>query len=114
MRQRRPAIVRQRPEPRINRPMHRPADEVAVGVGGADGCFHELSAGAITDERAKLWLAIGSPEAVIEKIQAYIDVGCKRPELRFLSPDLNGQLRRCIEEVLPAFRVSETVSLGDD
>lgn len=63
-------------------------------------------AGTITRERAELWLAYGPPEAVIEKIQAYIDAGCTTPVLRFVSPDLSGQLQRCIEEVLPAFRVS--------
>ena len=62
-------------------------------------------AGAISRERAELWLAYGPPEAVIEKIQAYIDAGCTTPVLRFISPDLSGQLQRCIEEVLPAFRV---------
>jgi alkanesulfonate monooxygenase SsuD/methylene tetrahydromethanopterin reductase-like flavin-dependent oxidoreductase (luciferase family) len=61
-------------------------------------------AGAVSKERAELWLAYGSPEAVIEKIQAYIDAGCTMPVLRFVSPDLKGQLQRCIEEVLPAFR----------
>ena len=62
-------------------------------------------AGAISRERAELWLAYGPPEAVIEKIQAYIDAGCTTPVLRFVSSDLSGQLQRCIEEVLPAFRV---------
>ena len=62
-------------------------------------------AGAISRERAELWLAYGPPEAVIEKIQAYIDAGCTTPVLRFVSPNLSGQLQRCIEEVLPAFRV---------
>ena len=62
-------------------------------------------AGAISRERAELWLAYGPPEAVIGKIQAYIDAGCTTPVLRFVSPDLSGQLQRCIEEVLPAFRV---------
>jgi alkanesulfonate monooxygenase SsuD/methylene tetrahydromethanopterin reductase-like flavin-dependent oxidoreductase (luciferase family) len=62
-------------------------------------------AGAISRERAELWLAYGPPEAIIEKIQAYIDAGCTTPVLRFVSPDLSGQLQRCIEEVLPAFRV---------
>ncbi len=33
-----------------------------------------------------------------------IDAGCTTPVLRFVSPDLKGQLQRCIEEVLPAFR----------
>lgn len=71
-------------------------------------------AGTVTDERAKLWLAIGPPEAVIEKIQAYVDVGCKTPVLRFVSPDLEGQLRRCIDEVLPSFRVGQPVGLSDN
>ena len=61
-------------------------------------------AGAVTRERAELWLASGPPQAVIEKIQSYIDAGCTTPVLRFVGPDLEGQLDRCIEEVLPAFR----------
>ena len=60
-------------------------------------------AGTITRERAELWLACGPAEAVVEKIQAYIDAGCTTPVLRFVSPDLEGQLNRCIQEVLPAF-----------
>ena len=62
--------------------------------------------GAITDERARLWLACGPPEAVIEKVQAYLDAGCTMPVLRFVSLDLKGQLQRCIEEVLPAFQTA--------
>ena len=61
-------------------------------------------AGSITRERADLWLAYGPPEAVVEKIQAYIDAGCTTPVLRFVSHDLEGQLNRCIQEVLPAFK----------
>ncbi len=61
-------------------------------------------AGAVSQEKADLWLACGSPDEVIEKIQEYVDAGCTTPVLRFVSPDLKGQLRRCIEEVLPAFR----------
>jgi alkanesulfonate monooxygenase SsuD/methylene tetrahydromethanopterin reductase-like flavin-dependent oxidoreductase (luciferase family) len=68
--------------------------------------------GAITDERAKLWLAIGPAEAVIEKIQRYIEAGCKTPVLRFVSPDLKGQLQRCIAEVLPAFRTDRGVGVA--
>jgi alkanesulfonate monooxygenase SsuD/methylene tetrahydromethanopterin reductase-like flavin-dependent oxidoreductase (luciferase family) len=60
--------------------------------------------GAVSRERAELWLAYGPPAAVIDKIRAYLDAGCTTPVLRFVSPDLKGQLRRCIEEVLPAFR----------
>ena len=63
-------------------------------------------AGTISKERAELWLAHGSPDSVIEKIQEYLDAGCTTPVLRLVSPDLKGQLHRCIEEVLPAFRMS--------
>ncbi len=60
--------------------------------------------GFVSRDLIELWLAYGSPAAVIEKIQAYIDAGCTTPVLRFVSPDLQGQLQRCIEEVLPAFK----------
>jgi alkanesulfonate monooxygenase SsuD/methylene tetrahydromethanopterin reductase-like flavin-dependent oxidoreductase (luciferase family) len=63
-------------------------------------------AGAVSRERAEMWLAYGSPQAVIDKIAAYIDAGCTTPVLRFVSPHPTAQLQRCIEEVLPAFRVS--------
>jgi alkanesulfonate monooxygenase SsuD/methylene tetrahydromethanopterin reductase-like flavin-dependent oxidoreductase (luciferase family) len=62
-------------------------------------------AGTVSRERAELWLAYGPPAAVIDKIQAYIDAGCTMPVLRFVSPKLKDQLRRCIEEVLPAFEI---------
>jgi hypothetical protein len=42
---------------------------------------------------------------VVEKIQAYIDAGCTTPVLRFVSPNLQEQLQRCIEEVMPAFEI---------
>jgi alkanesulfonate monooxygenase SsuD/methylene tetrahydromethanopterin reductase-like flavin-dependent oxidoreductase (luciferase family) len=61
-------------------------------------------AGAVSRERAELWLAYGPPAAVIDKIQAYISAGCTTPVLRFVSPALKDQLQRCIEEVLPALR----------
>jgi alkanesulfonate monooxygenase SsuD/methylene tetrahydromethanopterin reductase-like flavin-dependent oxidoreductase (luciferase family) len=60
-------------------------------------------AGAVSRERAELWLGYGPPAAVIEKIQAYIDAGCTMPVLRFVAPNFKDQLRRCIEEVMPAF-----------
>ena len=61
-------------------------------------------AGTVSQEKADLWLACGPPEVVVEKIQGYVDAGCTMPVLRFVSPDLKGQIRRCIEDVLPAFR----------
>jgi alkanesulfonate monooxygenase SsuD/methylene tetrahydromethanopterin reductase-like flavin-dependent oxidoreductase (luciferase family) len=60
--------------------------------------------GAVSRERAELWLAYGPPDVVIAKVQAYIDAGCTMPVLRFVSPHLQEQLHRCITEVLPAFR----------
>ena len=65
-------------------------------------------AGAVSRERAEMWLAYGSPQAVIDKIAAYIDAGCTTPVLRFVSPHPTEQLQRCIEEVLPAFRSQST------
>jgi alkanesulfonate monooxygenase SsuD/methylene tetrahydromethanopterin reductase-like flavin-dependent oxidoreductase (luciferase family) len=61
--------------------------------------------GAVSRERAELWLAYGPPTAVIEKIQAYLDAGCTMPVLRLVSPHLKDQLQRCIGEVLPIFQV---------
>ena len=59
--------------------------------------------GAISRERTELWLAYGSPEEVIAKIRSYTDAGCTMPVMRFVAPDLHGQVDRCIKEVLPAF-----------
>jgi alkanesulfonate monooxygenase SsuD/methylene tetrahydromethanopterin reductase-like flavin-dependent oxidoreductase (luciferase family) len=61
--------------------------------------------GAVSRERMDLWLAYGPPAAVIDKIQAYIEAGCTMPVLRFVAPSPKEQLQRCIEEVLPAFRI---------
>ncbi len=61
-------------------------------------------AGAISSDRAQVWLACGSPQAVIDIIGPYIEAGCTMPVMRFVSPDLKGQLQRCIEEVMPAFK----------
>jgi alkanesulfonate monooxygenase SsuD/methylene tetrahydromethanopterin reductase-like flavin-dependent oxidoreductase (luciferase family) len=62
-------------------------------------------AGAVSRERAELWLAYGPPTAVIEKIQAYVSAGCTTPVLRFVSPHLQEQLQRCVEEVMPGFEI---------
>ena len=62
--------------------------------------------GTVSRETTELWLAHGPPDAVVEKIALYIDAGCTTPVLRFVSPDLDGQLSRCIEEVMPAFRAA--------
>jgi alkanesulfonate monooxygenase SsuD/methylene tetrahydromethanopterin reductase-like flavin-dependent oxidoreductase (luciferase family) len=82
----------------INNDRHRAFQEAITFLASYYG------AGAVSQDRAELWLAYGPPDAVIEKIHAYINAGCTMPVLRFVSPDLPAQLQRCIEEVLPAFR----------
>ncbi len=48
-----------------------------------------------------LWVAYGPPEAVLEKIHAYVEAGCSVPILRFASWDQTGQLQRALAEVMP-------------
>jgi alkanesulfonate monooxygenase SsuD/methylene tetrahydromethanopterin reductase-like flavin-dependent oxidoreductase (luciferase family) len=67
---------------------------------------HYYGEGRITDDYLANWLAYGSPAAVAEKIQTFIDAGFTTPVLRFTSPDQFGQLERCVTEVLPNFRAA--------
>lgn len=67
---------------------------------------HYYGQGRISDDYLSHWLAYGSPAAVAEKIQTFIDAGFTTPVLRFTSPDQLGQLERCVTEVLPQFRVA--------
>lgn len=67
---------------------------------------HYYGAGAIPDEAVELWLAVGSPARVAEKIAAYIDAGCTTPVLRFCTPNQRGQIERCAAEVLPQLAMS--------
>ena len=62
---------------------------------------HYYGAGTITEEKLSSWLAFGSPAAVVEKIDEFIKAGCTTPVLRFVDADQIGQVRRCIDEVLP-------------
>jgi alkanesulfonate monooxygenase SsuD/methylene tetrahydromethanopterin reductase-like flavin-dependent oxidoreductase (luciferase family) len=64
---------------------------------------HYYGEGAISEEKLASWLAFGSPAAVVDKIQQFIEAGCTTPILRFTSPDQHGQLERCLAEVMPAF-----------
>lgn len=56
---------------------------------------------AMTREYIEGWLAYGPPGAVVEKIQAYVAVGCTTPILRFASWDQKGQLTRALADVIP-------------
>lgn len=53
--------------------------------------------------RLDIWVAYGSPAEVIQKIREYVDAGAKEITFRMTSWDQKGQLKRFIEEVLPAF-----------
>jgi alkanesulfonate monooxygenase SsuD/methylene tetrahydromethanopterin reductase-like flavin-dependent oxidoreductase (luciferase family) len=79
-------------------------DAAAAKREAVDFLDHYYGAGGVSPEKLDSWLAFGSPQAVIEKIQAFVDAGVNTPVLRFVSPDQHGQLERCIREVLPAFQ----------
>jgi alkanesulfonate monooxygenase SsuD/methylene tetrahydromethanopterin reductase-like flavin-dependent oxidoreductase (luciferase family) len=59
--------------------------------------------GAVSEEKIGHWLAGGSPSAVVDKIQTFLEAGCTTPILRFTSPDQCGQVDRFLSEVAPAF-----------
>ncbi len=56
------------------------------------------------EEIVRLWVAHGSPEEVIERIRAFADAGAKEITIRLTSWDQKGQLKRLLNEVLPAFQ----------
>jgi hypothetical protein len=52
-------------------------------------------------EVVESWLAYGSPEQCIARLRQYVDVGIKMITMRLTGWDQMGQLKRCMEEVLP-------------
>lgn len=60
--------------------------------------------GTVDDTFLANWLAYGSPAAVIEKINIFVEAGYTTIVLRFTSPHQQAQLDRCVTEVLPAFQ----------
>jgi hypothetical protein len=56
----------------------------------------------MTREYIADWLACGPPAAVVDKIRAYVEVGCTTPILRFASWDQKAQLARALTDVMPA------------
>jgi alkanesulfonate monooxygenase SsuD/methylene tetrahydromethanopterin reductase-like flavin-dependent oxidoreductase (luciferase family) len=52
-------------------------------------------------EVVESWLAYGSPQQCIARLREYADVGIKMITMRLTSWDQMGQLKRCMEEVLP-------------
>jgi len=49
------------------------------------------------------WTVAGSPRECVEQLRAYFDAGLDHVTLRLTSWDQDGQLRRFIDEVAPAF-----------
>ena len=66
--------------------------------------LHMYYSPAMTREYIEGWLGYGPPEAVLEKIRAYVEAGCTTPILRFASWDQAGQLARALTDVMPAVR----------
>jgi alkanesulfonate monooxygenase SsuD/methylene tetrahydromethanopterin reductase-like flavin-dependent oxidoreductase (luciferase family) len=64
--------------------------------------LHTYYSPAMTRDYIESWLACGPPAAVVEKIRAYVEVGCTMPILRFASWDQKGQLARALADVMPA------------
>jgi alkanesulfonate monooxygenase SsuD/methylene tetrahydromethanopterin reductase-like flavin-dependent oxidoreductase (luciferase family) len=78
-----------------------------AGEAGLDEAKKFLDAYYYTDydrERLKRWVAYGSVEECVEKIQAFIDAGATTVTLRMASYDQKGQFERVTREVLPALR----------
>ena len=57
-----------------------------------------------TRERLENWVALGSPQRCIEKLQAFIDAGATTITLRLASYSQQQQFTRVTDEVLAAFR----------
>jgi alkanesulfonate monooxygenase SsuD/methylene tetrahydromethanopterin reductase-like flavin-dependent oxidoreductase (luciferase family) len=64
---------------------------------------HYYGVGNVSEQKIVHWLAAGSPAAVIENIETFLEAGCTTPILRFTSPDQRGQLERFLTDVAPAF-----------
>jgi alkanesulfonate monooxygenase SsuD/methylene tetrahydromethanopterin reductase-like flavin-dependent oxidoreductase (luciferase family) len=79
-------------------------DEAKARQESVDFLNHYYGVGLLGPERLDTWLAIGTPATVTAKIARYIDAGCTTPILRFTSSDQAGQIKRCVEEVLPGLR----------
>jgi len=59
----------------------------------------------LSEEELSRWGPFGLPEHVAEKLQKFREAGCRVPILRLVTWDPIGQLRLCMEEVLPRLRV---------
>ena len=70
---------------------------------------HYYGVGTIAQEKLDAWLAFGSPASVIDKVMAFVEAGCNTVVMRFTSSDQQGQLERCIADVMPQLQGAVTV-----
>ena len=61
--------------------------------------------GAMPEQFLRAWLAAGPPEAVVRRIQEYVDAGCRLPIVRFAAFDPGSQLRLFVDTVYPRLRL---------
>ena len=57
-----------------------------------------------TPAQIENWVALGSPQQCIDRIQGFVDLGATDITLRLPSWDQNGQFKRVVEEVIPHFK----------
>ena len=60
--------------------------------------------GTMADEFLRVWLAAGPAGYVADRIQEYVDAGCRVPVLRFAAWDAPVQIRRFLDGVYPRLR----------
>jgi len=62
--------------------------------------------GPMPEEFLRVWLAAGTAAEVAERIQAYVDAGCRLPVLRFAAWDAPVQIRRFLDAVYPRLKAA--------
>lgn len=76
-------------------------DAVAARRESVSFLEHYYGQGVISGEKLDSWLAFGPPEAVCDKIGAFIEAGCTTPILRFTSLNQAAQVERCARDIVP-------------
>jgi len=62
--------------------------------------------GPMSEAFLRVWLAAGPAGAVADRIQAYVDAGCRVPILRFAAWDGPAQIRRFLDDVYPRLHLA--------
>jgi alkanesulfonate monooxygenase SsuD/methylene tetrahydromethanopterin reductase-like flavin-dependent oxidoreductase (luciferase family) len=83
--------------------VHMDDDADRARQASVDFLDHYYSIRPVSSQKMDAWLAVGKADAVIAKIQQFVDAGCTSMVVRFTSSDQQGQIERFSREVLPAF-----------